>query len=71
MTDAMRTVLVWLSVAMGSIGLLLVLAALIMSAFRARLQETTALRVGSVAIVLLAAAMVLGATAWIWPHPPQ
>ncbi|GAA3386196.1 hypothetical protein [Cryptosporangium minutisporangium] len=71
MSDALRTALYWLSSALGAFGLVLLLVALVQSRLKTRVRETTPMRVLAIAILLLAAAATLGATAWIWPHPPQ
>jgi len=71
MSDGLRTALYWLGSGLGGFGVVLLLVALVQGRLRGRVQETTPLRTTAVAITLLAAAAILGATAFIWPHPPE
>lgn len=71
MSDGLRTAIYWLSSGLGAFGVVLILLALVQGALRGRVQETTPLRTAAVAITFLAGAAILGATAFLWPHPPE
>lgn len=71
MSDGLRTALYWLSAVFGVFGIVLLLVALVQGGLRKRVQETTPMRTTALAIVLLAAAAIVVAIAFIWPHPPE